>query len=84
MPRGAKSSSEGPHLAQKLPLGESLLTTAQAARLTRLSMSWFERKRWEGRGPPFYRVGRSVRYVRHELLAWFEKHRVTPEGDSSI
>lgn len=48
-----------------------LLTTEEAARLTKMSMAWFERKRWEGLGPPYYRRGRTVRYVKQELLEWW-------------
>jgi len=56
-----------------------LLTTEEAARLTKMSMAWFERKRWEGLGPPYYRRGRSVRYVKHELLRWWLAFRVSSE-----
>lgn len=50
---------------------EELLTTAEAAALTKLSEAWFVRKRWEGRGPPYRKRGRLVRYLKSELLAWF-------------
>jgi hypothetical protein len=53
-------------------LDEEMLTTAEAAQLTRMSPAWFERKRWEGEGPPYYRAGRAVRYLRGELLDWWK------------
>lgn len=52
---------------------EEMLTTAEAARLTKMSCAWFERKRWEGEGPPYYRAGRAVRYMRSELLEWWKR-----------
>lgn len=52
-----------------------LLTTQEAADLTKMSTAWYERKRWEGLGPPYYRRGRTVRYVKHELLAWWLAQR---------
>lgn len=56
-------------------LDDEMLTTKEAAALTRLSCAWFERKRWEGAGPPYYRTGRSIRYMKRELLAWWQLHR---------
>jgi len=57
-----------------------LLTTEEAAGLTKMSVAWFERKRWEGLGPPYYRRGRTVRYVKRELLSWWLMSRVTGAG----
>lgn len=56
-----------------------LLTTQEAARLTKMSRAWFERKRWEGLGPPYYRRGRAVRYDKRELLDWWLASRVSGE-----
>lgn len=58
-----------------------MLTTKEAALLTKMSMAWYERKRWEGLGPPYYRKGRSVRYVKHELLSWWLACRVSAGDD---
>lgn len=58
---------------------EEILTTAEAAKLTKMSMSWFEKKRFDGRGgPPFRRRGRSIRYLKSELMTWFSAVR---DGD---
>lgn len=61
--------------AEPVRLDEEMLTTAEAAQLTRMSRAWFERKRWEGEGPPYYRAGRAVRYMRSELLAWWRERK---------
>lgn len=54
---------------------EELLTTEEAAHLTKMSRAWFERMRWEGQGPPYYRAGRAVRYMRSELLGWWKERK---------
>jgi predicted DNA-binding transcriptional regulator AlpA len=47
------------------------LTTKEAARALGMSVSWLEKSRCAGmNGPPYRKIGRSVRYVRGELLAW--------------
>jgi predicted DNA-binding transcriptional regulator AlpA len=53
---------------------DQLLTTKQAATVTGLSVAWFERKRWEGGGPPFVKFDRAVRYRESDLAAWIEAH----------
>lgn len=57
---------------------DELLTTREAALLTNMSEGWYERKRWEKKGPPFRRRGRTIRYVKRELLAWWTEYQ---EGD---
>jgi len=54
---------------------DELLTTAEAARITKMSIAWYERERWLGSGPPYHRRGRSVRYLKSELLAWWVVER---------
>jgi hypothetical protein len=34
--------------------------------------------RREKKGPPFFRIGRSIRYSTRDLDAWLAKHRVEP------
>jgi hypothetical protein len=51
---------------------DELLTTEEAAKLTKVSVSWYQNKRYEGVGGPlFIRRGRIVRYVKKDLLAWW-------------
>jgi Helix-turn-helix domain len=47
---------------------EDMLTAAEAARILKVSESWLAKARMRGEGPPFLRLGRSVRYVR--LREW--------------
>jgi predicted DNA-binding transcriptional regulator AlpA len=47
------------------------LDERQAAAEYGLSPAWFQRKRWDGTGPRYYKVGRAVRYPRAELEKYF-------------
>ena len=78
-PKSRKTRNANRKTLPPVDPNEEILTTAEAAKLTKMSMSWFEKKRFEGRGgPPFRRRGRSIRYLKSELLAWFAAIR---DGD---
>jgi hypothetical protein len=47
-----------------------LLTPKEAAGCMRVSLSWLAKARMRGDGPPFIKVGRSVRYTETSLLRW--------------
>lgn len=50
---------------------EELLTTVEAAAITKMSVSWFEKQRYFDQGPPYLRRGRTIRYLRSELMTWW-------------
>ncbi len=52
------------------------LTTKEAAVRTGYTVSWFERQRWLGVGPPYRKFGRTVRYPEDLLIKWVEQHRL--------
>lgn len=60
----------------------------EAATYLGLSRATLRRARMEGSrashfaSPPYVRLGRSIRYLRRDLEAWLEKHRVTHERPS--
>lgn len=59
----------------KLP--EVLLTPKEAAAFLKLSLSWLAKSRLRrGAGPPYVKLGRSVRYSPTALVAWlkFNEH----------
>jgi hypothetical protein len=60
------------------------LTTAQASRLTGLSVAWFERSRWAGGGPPFVKLGSAVRYPLDELHAFMRVRASTTDDPVSV
>ena len=49
---------------------ERLLTPKEAAEFLRVSLSWLAKARMRGDGPPFIKVGRSVRYSETALNQW--------------
>jgi hypothetical protein len=56
---------------------EDLLTEQQAQQQELpLSLSWFQRHRWLGDGPPYVRVGNRIFYIRGELRRWIAAHLV--------
>ena len=55
---------------------DDLLTERQAAELLTVSSRTLQSWRSDGLGPPFVRVGRSVRYPRKELLDWLADNTV--------
>lgn len=53
---------------------DRLLTEKEAARITGLSVYWFQRKRWEGGGPLYVKFDRAVRYRESDLQQWIDQH----------
>lgn len=59
-----------------------LIGEQQAAKLIGMSVAFLRADRYRGHvgnrtvGPPFYRIGRAIRYSPPELLAWVASRRV--------
>lgn len=51
------------------------LPEASAAKYLGMSQSWLRRKRIEGDGPTFVKLGRSVRYLLEDLNNFMLKNR---------
>jgi predicted DNA-binding transcriptional regulator AlpA len=49
-----------------------IMTGQQLAELLQVSPRTLEERRQTRTGPPWRRVGRHVRYLRREVLDWFE------------
>jgi predicted DNA-binding transcriptional regulator AlpA len=54
---------------------ERLLTARDAANLLRLSASWLAKARMRGDGPPYVKLGRSIRYTEAGILEWMNSRR---------
>jgi predicted DNA-binding transcriptional regulator AlpA len=54
---------------------ERLLTPKEAAHFLRVSLSWLAKARMRGDGPPYIRVGRSIRYSETALLLWMKSRQ---------
>ncbi|SHN73529.1 helix-turn-helix transcriptional regulator [Bradyrhizobium erythrophlei] len=51
----------------------ALVTEKDAARFLSMSFRTLQAWRSEGKGPPYLKLGRSIRYRMSDLLAWIEK-----------
>lgn len=53
---------------------EPFITTKDAAKALGFSVGTLKVWRSKRKGPPFYRIGTSVRYRESELHHWFQRH----------
>ena len=53
-----------------------LLDQSEAADILGKSLAWMERSRWNGLGPPYRKIGRSVRYPLDALHEWIAGHEL--------
>lgn len=61
-----------------------LLTAKDAADRLRLSRSWLAKARMRGDGPPYVKLGRSVRYGESALSEWIRartKHSTSEHSE---
>lgn len=56
---------------------DDMLTPTQVARYLQVSIRTLEAWRNQKRGPPYYHIGRSVRYSLTEVLAWMEQRKLS-------
>jgi len=71
-------------LPSKQPLIPVLLTPTDAAKLLKVSLSWLAKARMRGDGPPYIRIGRSIRYSESALLQWVKsRQRLSTSEPSS-
>jgi hypothetical protein len=64
------SSTVGSAGQKPTPSSLVLLTPREAALRLRVSESFLAKKRMSGDGPPFLRIGRSIRYSEATLMHW--------------
>jgi predicted DNA-binding transcriptional regulator AlpA len=57
------------------PAAIKLLTPKEAEELLKVSLSWLAKARMRGDGPPFIKIGRSIRYSELALLQWMKSHQ---------
>ena len=67
--------------ARELDCRERLLTPRDAANFLRLSPSWLAKARMRGDGPPFAKIGRSVRYSEAALVQWMRSRQRLSTSD---
>lgn len=54
-----------------------LLREAQAAQILNKPVSWMQVSRHRGDGPPYLKLGRTVRYDMADLIAWVKTQKRT-------
>lgn len=64
-----------PTLERELP---RYLTEKEVAEMTGLSLSNLRNARFQGRGLPYVKVGRSVRYSLTDVIDYMESRKVVP------
>jgi excisionase family DNA binding protein len=66
-----------PPAAPQKPAGTplNLLSPKEAAKLLKVSLSWLAKARMQGDGPPYIRIGRSIRYSEAALLQWLKSRQ---------
>ena len=52
-----------------------LLTPKEVAKLLKVSLSWLAKARMRGDGPPYIRIGRSIRYSEAAVLQWMKSRQ---------
>jgi predicted DNA-binding transcriptional regulator AlpA len=50
----------------------TVLTPKEAAKFIKFSLSWLAKARMRGDGPPYVKLGRSIRYTEAGLLQWMK------------
>jgi predicted DNA-binding transcriptional regulator AlpA len=78
--KGTKPMTSQPSPAAGLPQRPAapvfnLLTPKEASKLLKVSLSWLAKARMRGDGPPYIRVGRSIRYTETALLQWMKSRQ---------
>jgi predicted DNA-binding transcriptional regulator AlpA len=62
---------------------DGVLTEREACQIIKLAPTTLAHWRMTGKGPPFYKLGRSVRYPRRELINWLEARLVPNKSNES-
>ena len=61
----------------------TLMTPNEAAKILKVSLSWLAKARMRGDGPPYIRVGRSIRYAEAALIQWMKSRQRCRRASSS-
>lgn len=56
--------------SNEIKQGDRLLSSTEVADIIGKSSAWLARKRWEGNGIPYRKIGRHVRYQESVVMKW--------------
>ena len=59
----------------KIPSRPTLLNQKEVSKIIRKSEAWLERKRWEGSGIPYRKMGHHVFYEEIDVIDWVEQYQ---------
>ena len=59
-------------------LDQPLMTRDEVADLLHIKRQSLDNAAWRGLGPPFFRLGRSIRYDRQHVADWLLTQTYTP------
>jgi predicted DNA-binding transcriptional regulator AlpA len=62
---------------------KQFIDDCECASIGKFQVQTFRNWRHKGIGPPYVKIGRSVRYDKAELIAWLESHKITPENQNN-
>jgi predicted DNA-binding transcriptional regulator AlpA len=80
----AKEISQPKTPAAKPPTAiPTLMTPNEAAEILKVSLSWLAKARMRGDGPPYIRVGRSIRYAEAALIQWMKSRQRSSTSEQS-
>ena len=54
------------------------LNEKDVSNLTGLALSTLRNHRCKGKGLPYYKVGKAVRYSFQDIISYFERHKINP------
>lgn len=55
---------------------DKLLSQQEVAAWTGMSSAWFEQNRFKGKGIPYVKLGRSIKYRTSDVQKWIDAHVV--------
>jgi predicted DNA-binding transcriptional regulator AlpA len=71
-PTISKPTDKAMTTTQKTAQPDEMLTPDEAAAVLKMSKSWLAKARLTGNGPPYHKLGGSIRYSRTALLQWIK------------
>jgi predicted DNA-binding transcriptional regulator AlpA len=57
------------------PAIPTLMSAKDAAATLKVSLSWLAKARMRGDGPPYIKIGRSIRYAEAALIQWMKSRQ---------
>jgi predicted DNA-binding transcriptional regulator AlpA len=57
---------------------DRLLTRAEVAKMLGVSRQWLDALGSRQDAPPYFKIGRAIRYDRQAVEAWLDRHSSTP------